>query len=40
MEIDPYIIIVVGAKDEVCEVDMLHVRARGFNKYGFSQFVI
>jgi hypothetical protein len=25
MEIDPYIIIVVGAKDEVCEVDMLFV---------------
>jgi hypothetical protein len=24
----------------VCEVDMLNVRARGFNKYGFSQFVI
>jgi hypothetical protein len=28
-EIDPYIIIVVGAKDEVCEVDVLLVCARG-----------
>jgi hypothetical protein len=29
MEIDPYMIIVVGAKDEVCEIDKLLVRARG-----------
>jgi hypothetical protein len=28
-EIDPYMIIVVGAIDEVCEVDMLLIRARG-----------
>jgi hypothetical protein len=28
-EIDPYMIIVVGTKDEVCEFDMLLVRARG-----------
>jgi hypothetical protein len=29
MEIDPYMIIVVGAKDEVCEIDKLLVRVRG-----------
>jgi hypothetical protein len=29
IEINPYMIIVVGAKDEVCEVDKLLVRARG-----------
>jgi hypothetical protein len=29
MEIDPYMMIVVGAKDEVCEIDKLLVRARG-----------